>query len=53
MEELLTELEAKFTTVDPADFVRLQEMKDEYDAMKADLEGMYAEWERLAEEMAQ
>jgi ATP-binding cassette subfamily F protein 3 len=51
IEELLEQAEGQFAHVDPADYVGLQNLKDNYDGLKADLSAMYEEWERLAEEL--
>ena len=52
MEELLETLESRFAEVDPSDYKRLQDLKEEYDGLKADLANMYEAWERLAEDLA-
>ena len=48
MEELVTTVEARFASVDPGDFVRARELKEEYEGLKADLKALYEEWESLA-----
>ena len=48
MEELLAGYNDKFAAVDPADYVRAQQLKEEYEGLKADLQGLYEEWETLA-----
>jgi ATP-binding cassette subfamily F protein 3 len=53
VEQLLTELEERFATHNPADYQGAAALKQEYDDLKADLSGMYKDWERLAEEMAE
>jgi len=37
-----------FAALDPTDYAKAQELKDEYDGMKQDLQELYAEWEELA-----
>ncbi len=53
LEQLVEEREAAFAHVDPADYEKAQSLKDEYEAMKRDLQDMYAEWERLADDLAE
>jgi ATP-binding cassette subfamily F protein 3 len=53
MEEMVEALEAQFGQVDPSDFSRTANLKQEYDGLKSDLKALYAEWERLAEEAAE
>ena len=48
VEDVVQRLEAEFPTLDPADFAKAQAMKEEYEGLKEDLKGMYAEWARLA-----
>jgi ATP-binding cassette subfamily F protein 3 len=48
MEELLAGYNDKFAAVDPADYVRAQQLKEEYEGLKADLQGLYEEWEAMA-----
>ena len=48
MESLVSEMEMRFTKVDPADYGALELLKSEYDALKADLSEMYRSWESLA-----
>ncbi len=38
-----------FTTLDPQDFTRAQQLKADYDAVKELLQQRYSDWERLAE----
>ncbi len=53
IEEMVASIEGRFPSLDPADFGTAQELKTEYDGLKADLGEMYAEWERLAEGLAE
>ena len=48
MEELVASFDNRFTKVDPSDYVRARELKDEYEALKGDLKALYSEWESLA-----
>ena len=52
MEELVSGFDAKFAAVDASDYVRARELKDEYEALKADLKAMYSEWEELAAQVS-
>jgi ATP-binding cassette subfamily F protein 3 len=51
VEEEIARLEAESVKIDPSDYVRAQEVKDEYEGMKSDLASMYAAWEELAAEL--
>ncbi|MCC6696091.1 MAG: hypothetical protein IT365_10725 [Candidatus Hydrogenedentes bacterium] len=53
VEELVNGIEARFTEIDPSDYETARQLKEEYDGLKRDLGDMYAEWERLAEEMTE
>jgi len=48
MESLVSEMEMRFTKLDPANYNALESLKSEYDALKADLAEMYRSWESLA-----
>ena len=48
MEGLVAEIELRFTKVDPTDYGAQQSLKEEYEALKADLGEMYQAWESLA-----
>jgi ATP-binding cassette subfamily F protein 3 len=48
MEGLVVEMELRFTKVDPTDYATQKSLKEEYDALKADLGEMYRSWESLA-----
>jgi hypothetical protein len=48
MEGLVSEIELRFTKVDPTDYATQQSLKEEYEALKADLSEMYQAWESLA-----
>jgi ATP-binding cassette subfamily F protein 3 len=48
MEGLIEEFSHRFAALDPTDYAKAQELKDEYDGMKQDLQELYAEWEELA-----
>ncbi|MCP4645919.1 MAG: ABC-F family ATP-binding cassette domain-containing protein [bacterium] len=50
MEETITSVEAESATIDPNDYERARQLREQYEGMKGDLAEMYAEWERLAEE---
>jgi ATP-binding cassette subfamily F protein 3 len=50
VEEMVQKLEARFPALDPADYAKVSALNEEYDSLKEDLKGMYAEWERLAGE---
>ncbi|MBN2307619.1 MAG: ABC-F family ATP-binding cassette domain-containing protein [Candidatus Hydrogenedentes bacterium] len=52
LEETIVALEHQFPCLDPDDFERARTLKAEYEGMKGDLAEMYAEWERLADEMS-
>ena len=52
MEGHLRELEASFGDIDPSDFEALQAQTADYEGLKQDLRDLYAEWERLAEQLA-
>lgn len=47
MEALVEDLEGAFGQVDPNDYARAQALKLEYEGLKRDLAGLYAEWEEL------
>jgi ATP-binding cassette subfamily F protein 3 len=49
MEELIDGYEAKFAAVDPSDFTRSQELTQEYEGLKGDLEHLYMDWEEISE----
>jgi len=49
IEQMIESLEQEFTRMDPNDYERARQLKDEYDGLKQDLQAMYEEWERLAE----
>ncbi|GMV91455.1 MAG: ABC transporter ATP-binding protein [Candidatus Hydrogenedentota bacterium] len=53
IEEMITAIEGRFPTLDPADFQALQDLTAEYEGLKKDLGDMYQEWERLAGELAE
>lgn len=53
IEEMITEIEGRFPTLDPADFEAGRQLTAEYDGLKKDLGEMYQEWERLAGELAE
>ena len=48
MEELVSGFDVRFSTIDPSDYVRAQQLKEEYEGLKTDLKGLYSEWETLA-----
>lgn len=50
VEEVVTDLESRFTRIDPSDYQAADSLKQEYEALKADLAAMYASWESLAGE---
>lgn len=49
MEELLEGFHERFVGIDPADYVRTQQLTEEYEGLKADLQGLYEEWENMVE----
>jgi ATP-binding cassette subfamily F protein 3 len=49
IEEMVEGLEAQFTRLDPADYVRARTLKEEYDGLKRDLQELYSEWECLVD----
>ncbi|HUW62267.1 MAG TPA: ATP-binding cassette domain-containing protein [Candidatus Bathyarchaeia archaeon] len=49
MEALVEDLEQRFAAIGAADYEQTRALKAQYDALKADLQGMYAEWEKLIE----
>lgn len=53
IEELLEEYEQRFAATDPADYERLRALTREYEDLKRDLAEMYAEWEALADSLAE
>jgi ATP-binding cassette subfamily F protein 3 len=50
MEQMIQEMEQRFSSLDPSDYATANDLKNEYEGLKEDLRGMYAEWEVLAEE---
>ncbi len=48
MEALLGTYDEKFAKLDPADYQAAQRLKEEYDGLKQDLQGLYEAWEDLA-----
>ncbi len=48
MEGLVAEMELRFTKVDPTDYAAQKSLKEEYEALKADLGEMYRSWEAMA-----
>lgn len=48
MEALVSEMEMRFTQLDPSNYSALESLKSEYDALKSDLGEMYRSWESLA-----
>ena len=53
IEELISETETQFASLDPADHERGRVLKEEYEGLQQDLKDMYEAWERLAEEMTE
>ena len=51
LEQLLQEIEHRFTTIDITDYQRMKILKDEYDALKNDLQSLYKAWEETAEKL--
>jgi ATP-binding cassette, subfamily F, member 3 len=49
VEETINDLEAKFTEIDPNDYGKQQELKQEYDALKVDLGELYSAWEEAVQ----
>ncbi len=49
MEELIESYHAKFASVDPADYQATQQLTDEYEGLKRDLQELYEEWEGMIE----
>ncbi|HPO15504.1 MAG TPA: ABC-F family ATP-binding cassette domain-containing protein [Candidatus Hydrogenedentes bacterium] len=49
MEELIESYHEKFAAVDPADYQAAQQLKEEYEGLKNDLQQLYEEWESLVE----
>ena len=47
MEELVGSYDAKLSQIDPLDYTATQNLKDEYDGLKADLQELYSAWEEL------
>jgi ATP-binding cassette, subfamily F, member 3 len=52
MEGLIAAYDEKFASADPADYERLNELQQEYEAMRADLRELYSEWEALSEQLS-
>ena len=50
MEALVEELEQQFAAIGAADYEQTRALKAQYDGLKSDLQGMYAEWERMIDE---
>ena len=50
VEELISEMETRFTTLDPSNYAAAEAMKEEYEGLKADLGALYRAWEELAAE---
>ncbi|MBP8132063.1 MAG: ABC-F family ATP-binding cassette domain-containing protein [Candidatus Hydrogenedentes bacterium] len=51
LEEMVGGYDEKFAAADPADYVKVQSLKEEYDGLHADLRAMYEEWENLVESL--
>ena len=51
LEELVSDLEGQFTTLDPAKFEQAQQLKADYEGYKQDLRALYAAWEELADQL--
>ena len=49
MESLIEGFDEKFSQVDPSDYQKAQELKDEYEGLKTDLQELYQSWEELSE----
>lgn len=49
MEEMVESYHDKFAALDPADYVAIQKLTEEYEGMKEDLQQLYQEWEDLVE----
>jgi ATP-binding cassette subfamily F protein 3 len=47
LEELIQGFDARFAALDPADYKRAEELKGEYEGMKADLKELFEQWESL------
>ncbi len=52
LEELVEQYEHQFTQLDPSKYEKAQQLKEEYEGIKADLRALYDHWEELAEEVA-
>ena len=50
LEQLVDGYDEKFAQTDPADYQALQQLTEEYEGFKADLQELYAAWEELVEE---
>ncbi|MCX5769269.1 MAG: ATP-binding cassette domain-containing protein [Candidatus Hydrogenedentes bacterium] len=49
MEALVEEIEQQFAAIGAADYEQTRALKEQYDGLKSDLQGMYAEWEKMIE----
>jgi len=49
VEGLIEDIEREFAEIGADDYERTRELKEKYDGLKADLQDMYADWERLVE----
>jgi ATP-binding cassette subfamily F protein 3 len=49
MEELIAGYEAKFAALDPSNYQQAQQLSEEYEGMKDDLQALYQEWEEMVE----
>ncbi len=47
MEQMVEEFEQRFTAIDPNDYQRARQLKEEYDGLKQDLQALYDEWEQI------
>lgn len=48
VEALVSEMETRFSALDPSDYQAAEALKQEYDGLKSDLQAMYASWESIA-----
>ena len=50
MEALVENLEQQFAQIGAADYEQTRALKSQYDALKSDLQAMYADWEKLIDD---
>ena len=51
LEQGMDGFESQFVALDPNDYEQARALKQEYEELQGRLEGMYADWERLADDV--